>query len=221
MWGVIFSDPDVRAAVTAKLQQAQPGTIVIVPPPTWLLFELSNVDPGSWPGDMTLVAGRVVIPLRPFASNTQALTLPAARFPSLSKLHLKYQDSVFQGGYCVTIHKLQGVTAKRVVADLHKSRVLMTQSVIVVLSRVRRAAHLRLVPCDLSFLANLRHDPNLTAFVSCLTPLPRLEGSDTHPQPLPVCIFDLGAYKLYCARNAGAAKASGPHSAPARRTSHK
>jgi hypothetical protein len=198
MWGVLYSDPPVADAVTAKLAVAHAGDIVIVPPPTWLLFELTSVDPASWPAELSLVPGKVVIPLRPFAKGTKALSLPSPRFPSLSKLHLKYQESVFQGGYCVTIHKLQGVTAKRVVADIHRSRALVTQSVVVVLSRVRRAAHLRLVPGDLSFLESLRHDPDLAAFVSCLTPLPR-DSAVTHPQPLPVCMFDLHAYKAYTA----------------------
>lgn len=222
MWGIIYEDASIRAAVEAKLKGAQPGQLVFVPAPTWLLFELTSMNPSTWPAHLTMVPGRVVIPLRPFASATQTLPLSSTRFPSLSTLHLKYTDSVFQPAYCVTIHKLQGVTAHRVVADLHHSRALVTQSVIVVLSRVRRAQHLRLVPCDLTFLRNLRHDPNLTAFVSCLTTL----VASTPTTPLPVCMFDLTAYQAFCAHHqATATGAVGakprPQAGPTHRAAHR
>lgn len=211
MWGVYYDDEEVARAVTEKLRGAGAGEVVIVPAPTWVLFELVNVDPASWPPELTLVPGRVVIPLKPFAKTTPALNLDATAFPSLSKLHLRYQDSVFQPGYCVTVHKLQGVTSKRVIADLHKCRVLVTQSVVVVLSRVRRADHLRLVPGDLSFLADLTHDPDLTAFVSSLTPLAPSAARPGPEGPLPVVAFNLRAYHDYCATLAHATPATKAH----------
>jgi hypothetical protein len=227
MWGVHYDDADVAEAVSQKLQRAAPGELVIVPIPSWLLFELSSVDPASWPSDLTLVPGRVVVALKPLSKNSSSLKLDPTTFPSLARLDLRHSESVFQPAYCVTIHKLQGVTSSRVVVDLHKCRALVTQSVIVVLSRVRRAAHLRLVPGDLSFLSQLRHDPDLTAFVSSLTPLrpsqprarpdahsgsksdtgPPVDSEPVPPAPMPVLAFDLHAYREFCDRSHGVAKA--------------
>ena len=177
-----------------------PGEIVPIPRPTVVAFELTSLGPAekaAWPPNQTIVPGRVVVPLPTTTTATghtpqvESVEVPGWLIPSNSATQsvssttstgltpaqrrttntVTFISSPYHLAYCVTFHKLQGITAQKVILDLSPSCILQLPCVYVALTRTRTLNGIRTFPGSLRHLSKLHLDQQYTDWLRALVPV--------------------------------------------------
>jgi len=138
---------DGRLAVeaAAMVERATGGEIELPCAPAsvnvWVPVEDSVRQ--SWPPELTLVPGEVVIPVLANAPTPDKVELNSGRVVSMN-------PHTVDLGFSLTFHKVQGATLPYVILELNKRAFkpyLDFHSLYVGLTRVRQLSHLRILPC--------------------------------------------------------------------------
>jgi hypothetical protein len=146
---------------------AAPGTFVdLLEAPFAVNVQLLDVSAQSWPASETLVPGSVVVPLPP-QHRSESITLRRRR-AGAAALKVSCKPLMYELGFAVTYHKVQGQTLSKIILDLslHPALALELPSLYVGLSRVRHLADLRILPwrsvtTSRAHLLKFQHDDKL------------------------------------------------------------
>jgi hypothetical protein len=173
--GLACADAVKHHEMQQRILQAAPGsTVVLTEEPT---FVIVNVGPiADAPSDLPVSDdGGLLLPLK--ASPTAAddtLTVLCKSNGIGSLKHATLNTFHFDLTFCITFHKLQGMSLRRLLLDLSKPvhpPHHCFESVLVAASRIGEGKYLRLLPgCNLDHLAKLEGDPKVHAWMQGFPP---------------------------------------------------
>lgn len=165
LYGLTFASNVDYEAVMEKVQHAQPGEIIDISPiqPSSVLIELDLPlsEIAKWPAHMTVVPGRVIIPILKDTHPERIKT---------EKGGIKYYKFGYELAFSFTTFKIQGDTLDAIILQLNKRprklAPLLLAHLIVMLSRSKTGIGIRLLPLmgSLEYLQRLQHDFYLKLF---------------------------------------------------------
>ena len=145
---------DVLAEIRRLIRAAQPGQMVELPiAPESVNVELEDKNAASWPSALTLVPGKVVIPV--VRSRESEEVQLCGTFQGVIRVKPHPVDL----GFSLTFHKVQGQTLDRVIVDLNDRPFRPAVdffSLYVAISRVRRGCDIRVLPLQPGQLRRIR-----------------------------------------------------------------
>jgi hypothetical protein len=171
--GLAFEDPVKHRELVQQIQQAAPGsTVVLSEEPD---FVIVNVGPvGDAPPDLPVADdGGLLLPLKASATAEDDALTVMCRSDGIggtigSLKHATLNTFFFDLTFCLTFHKLQGMSLRRLLLDLSKPvnpPHHCFESVLVAASRIGEGKYLRLLPgCDVNHLHRLEGDPKVHAW---------------------------------------------------------
>jgi hypothetical protein len=173
--GLACADAVKHHEMQQRIMQAAPGsTVVLTEEPT---FVIVNVGPiADAPSDLPVSNdGGLLLPLKatPTAPD-DALTVLCKSDGIGSLKHATLNTFYFDLTFCITFHKLQGMSLRRLLLDLSKPvhpPHHCFENVLVAASRIGEGKYLRLLPgCNFDHLANLEGDPKVHAWMQGFPP---------------------------------------------------
>lgn len=170
IYEALVLDPrDDPVAISQRLTTEINADIVLKHPPLYVIVSVPDADPARFV-NMTLVQGKVVIPLQVVRRN-KFVKVPRRR--GEKAFNVWYSPHNCELGFAVTVYKIQGQTLDRVIIDLNY-RPFQPQfgfhALMVAVSRVRSSSNIRILPRQpgsppLEYLVEVKPDPTLLVWL--------------------------------------------------------
>ena len=168
MYGLSYNDPAAQDTMLRQMSASQPGDVITLDtPPDYVILDIGPVD-GTHGLDDAVInpeTGGLLLSLKAEPDNNTKLRCVINGEICKLKLNSFDYDMLF----CVTFHKLQGMTLDRLVLDLRKPVYAPHHTfelALVAASRVRQGSHVRVLNPGWSHLSECRADIRVRAWLA-------------------------------------------------------
>jgi hypothetical protein len=166
LYGLSYDDPVAQDSMLRQLNAASPGDVVtLMTPPDYVILDVGPVDGTSGRDDVAInpESGGLLLSLKASADGAKKMRV----FINGEMYRLKISSFDYDMLFCVTFHKLQGMTLARLVLDLRKPVYPPHHTfelALVAASRVRQGIHVRVLTPGWSHLCELKADSRVRAW---------------------------------------------------------
>jgi hypothetical protein len=168
MFGISYDDPNSQDAMLRQLNASSPGDVItLASPPDYVILDVGLVDGTGGRDDVVInpETGGLLLPLKADPAGGKKLRVVINGDMYRLKLNSFDYDMLF----CVTFHKLQGMTLDRLILDLRKPVYPphhTHEMALVAASRVRQGAHVRVLTPGWSHLCECKSDIRIRAWLT-------------------------------------------------------
>jgi hypothetical protein len=168
LYGISYDDPVLQDAMLRQLSASSPGDVItLAAPPTYVILDVGPVDDTEGRDDVVInpATGGLLLSLKATLDGEkgQRVVIDGEIYK------LKLNTFAYDMRFCVTFHKLQGMTLDRLVLDLRQPIYPPHHTfelALVAASRVRQGAHVKVLTPGWSHLLDCRADIRIRAWLA-------------------------------------------------------